>query len=205
MNKSSSKKSSKKPWHHWSNLLFYALLAFIFTLLINPDFKGKTLHTLMKTGLFSPSIPSTPENERKVYKKVMDFKVQNQAGQVIELRDLKGKVIFINFWAEWCPPCKAEMPSIQHLYEAFENHEEVVFLMVDVDHKGVKSSQYIHDKGLTFPVVLPMNSIPTIIFKGTLPTTVVLDKRGAVAFEKEGMGDFSSKKFISFINGLTQE
>lgn len=205
MNNHPKKVKVKKHWYHWSNILFYILLAFIFAMLINPDFKGKTLATLMKTGLFSPSIPSWTKEERKVYKKVMDFKVSNQEGHIIELRDLKGKVIFINFWAEWCPPCKAEMPSLQKLYEYFEDHQDVVFLMVNADYKGPASLKYILDRGFTFPVVYPRSALPTIIFKGTLPTTVVLDKRGGVAFEKEGLGDFSSKKFIKFIEQLLSE
>lgn|SRR5690554_713781 len=198
-------KKKKKAWHHWSNLLFYALMGWMVLMFLNADIKGKTLALLMKTGLFNPSVSWSEEEQGEVFKQVMDFKVQNVQGEKIELRSLRGKVVFINFWANWCPPCKAEMPSIQELYETFENNDDVVFLMIDTDNEPEKSIPYVNDKGYTFPIAFPGNRIPEKIFKGTLPTTVVLDKRGSIVFEKEGLGQFSSKNFIEFIQKLSKQ
>ncbi len=205
MNNKEDNKKKKKAWHHWSNLLFYALMGWMVLMFLNADIKGKTLALLMKTGLFNPSVSWNEEEKGEVYKQVMDFKVQNAQGEKIELRSLRGKVVFINFWANWCPPCKAEMPSIQELYETFENNEDVVFLMIDTDNEPEKSIPYVNDKGYTFPIAFPANRIPEKIFKGTLPTTVVLDKRGSIVFEKDGLGQFSSKSFKEFIRKLSEQ
>lgn len=198
-------KNKKKAWH-WSNVLFYVLLAWLAMTFIHSDFKAWTLRGLMKVGVFNPNANIEKAQKNAEYlDEALDFKIADINNNIISLKDLKSKVIFINFWADWCPPCKAEMPSIQELYNAFENNETVQFLLIDVDNNPEKALQYIEEKGYSFPLYFPVNSIPESIFTGTLPSTIVINKEGALVYHKKGIGNFSSNNFVQFIEELSKE
>ncbi|QEC52566.1 TlpA disulfide reductase family protein [Anseongella ginsenosidimutans] len=123
-------------------------------------------------------------------------------GELIDLSRQQGKVVFINFWATWCPPCIAEMPSIQKLYSAFKDDEKFLFLMVDVDNKPERSLKFMQKGDYDLPVHTPASAIPPSFLGGAIPTTLVLDKKGEVVFKHEGMGDYSAPEFQSFMKEL---
>ena len=112
---------------NWFTFLLLMLVAF---LLIMPNAKIFLWKGLIKTGLYNASIKqeikkiSHPEN--------IFFVDENGIQQ--NVAELKGKVIFINFWATWCPPCNAEMPTINALYNKMKNDNHVVFIMADADN-----------------------------------------------------------------------
>ena len=183
-----------------SNIFTGVLVAFVAAMFIFPSFKGNVMQGLMKIGLFQPNIPSSNEpiitdiasNEAE------NVLFENKKGEVIPLASLKGKVVFVNFWATWCPPCIAEMPTIQALYSEHQDNDEVVFMMVDVDNKREKSQDFMDKRKLNLPIYTPASSIPSSYLGGAIPTTLVFNKSGEVVFKHEGMGDFSSKKSSSF-------
>ena len=84
------------------------------------------------------------------------MQLKDEKGASISLEDLKGKVVFINFWATWCSPCIAEMPTIQSLYENFKNDDEVKFVILEVDGNQEKAKNYFNDKDLLFLYHSPM-------------------------------------------------
>ena len=131
-----------------------------------------------------------------------DITFQDGNGKLIALNDLKGKVVFINFWATWCPPCIAEMPSIQKLYDKVKDDQEIVILTVEVEGKRDKAAKFMERKKLSLPVVYPNSSIPTEFFNGSLPTTVILDKKGNIAHTTMGMADYSGQDIVDFLNEL---
>src|SRR5690606_14890870 len=121
--------------------LFIAAMILIF----NADAKALLSQGLMKLGFYQPDIQTeipVSTSESNYYLDLVDAN-----GNAIQLENLKGKVVFINFWATWCPPCIAEMPSIQKLYSEFESDEEVVFLLVEMDDKPQKAIQFMEKKG----------------------------------------------------------
>lgn len=190
-----------------SNVTTALLVVFVAAMFISPDFKGVVMQGLMKVGLFQPSVPDgskenalaagfvASENDSKVL-------FENKDGEIVQLASLKGKVVFINFWATWCPPCIAEMPSIQKLYTNFKGNDGVVFMMVDVDNKRQRSQAFMDKKSYDLPIYTPASEIPSSYFGGAIPTTLVLDKYGRVVFKHEGMGDFSNKEFKTFVEQL---
>ncbi len=190
----------------FSNISTVVLIVFVAAMLFSPDFKGVVMRGLMNVGLFQPKVPESQNIESSadfatnVPEEDVSFK--NGYDEVIELADLKGKVVFINFWATWCPPCIAEMPTIQTLYSEFKDNKDVVFMMVDVDNKREKSQDFMDKKNFDLPVYTPASSIPTSYMGGAIPTTLVLNKNGKVVFKHEGMGDFSNLEFQSFIKEL---
>lgn len=121
-----------KKWFNISNVLTFAMLIFIFAMFINPNIKAFVIQKLMSVGLFQPSIPvETSGNDEIIAPEKIAFKDSN--GTVISFSDLRGKVVFLNFWATWCLPCIAEMPSINSLKQKYQNNDKVVFLLVDAD------------------------------------------------------------------------
>src|SRR5690554_4260224 len=192
-----------------SNIFTGILVVFALAMLFSPNFKGVVMQNLMKIGLFQPSIPNEPtemvaaEINANTHNREILFKNMND--EVIELSDQKGKVVFINFWATWCPPCIAEMPTINKLYSNFRNNEKVMFLMVDVDNDSVKSKKFMDKRKFDLPVYTPASPIPPSYMGGAIPTTLVLNKYGKVVFKHEGMGDFSNEEFKTFITKLIAE
>ncbi len=115
-----------------------------------------------------------------------DFELKDQQGRVHRLSDYKGKVVFLNFWATWCPPCKNEMPHIQDLYESYgENAKEVVFL--SVSHPGGREknvdgiADFMKTQGYSWPSVMDLNGEVYQQYQITsIPTTFMIDKEGNI-------------------------
>ena len=134
-----------------------------------------------------------------------DITFQDGNGKLIALNDLKGKVVFINFWATWCPPCIQEMPSINELKAKFEGNENIVFLMVDVDGKYKKAQTFMNKRKFNLPVYVPHSEIPKEFLGGAIPTTVILDKKGAIAIRLEGGRDYSAPEMRRGLQQLIAE
>ena len=180
-----------------SNLI---ILAVGVTLLISADAKAYLQQGLMKVGFFQPKIEKVvtiKENSSNI-----DFQMKDLNGNIVSLSDLKGKVVFLNFWATWCPPCIAEMPSIQTLYDKYKNDDEVLILTLEVDGKQDKIQKFINRKKLSVPVYIPNSDIPTQLFDGTLPTTIIFDKKGNIAHTTLGMADYSGQDIVDFLNEI---
>ncbi|MGV3761377.1 TlpA family protein disulfide reductase [Parapedobacter sp.] len=131
-----------------------------------------------------------------------DISFKGEDGKTVSISALKGKVIFINFWATWCPPCIHEMPSINELKQSFNENDDIVFLMVDVDNKIEKSSAFMQENNYDLPVYVPVSDIPSDYLGGAIPTTVILDKRGEMVGRMEGGRDYSDPQLVSAINEL---
>ncbi len=192
-----------------SNIFTGVLVAFVAAMFFFPSFKGKVMQGLMTVGLFQPSIPDVskekPTAEFASNSENDNIFFENHKGESIRLSSLKGKVVFINFWATWCPPCIAEMPTIQNLYSEFKDNDKVAIIMLDVDNQREKSQKFMDKRKFDLPVYTPASSIPSSYLSGAIPTTLVLNKWGKVVFKHEGMGDFSSEKFKTFIKELIAE
>ncbi|MCZ4243441.1 TlpA family protein disulfide reductase [Pedobacter punctiformis] len=178
----------------FNTLIIVLLLVIIFV----PDAKALLIQGLMKVGFYSPKIEET----KKSAGNLNGIRFKNTKGEVVDLGDLKGKVIFLNFWATWCPPCRAEMPSINKLYSQFKDDKNVVFLFADADGDLAKSSKFMLDRKYELPVYKIESDIPKQIFESSLPTTVIFDKQGRLSFRHEGVADYSNKKFVDFLNKL---
>lgn len=128
-----------------------------------------------------------------------DFTLTDQYGNEHTLSDYKGKVVFLNFWASWCPPCKEEMPYIQELYEEYNtNEEEVVFLGIanpknekypyNQDVEKDELLDFIDDHDYTFPILMDeTGEILNNYYISAFPTTFMIDKNGNVFGYVPGM------------------
>ncbi|MFF5380824.1 TlpA family protein disulfide reductase [Pedobacter suwonensis] len=201
-----SVESGKKKWFTVSNVGTGVLVLFFLAMLLSPDFKGKVLQGLMAIGLFQPDIPDTQEGATAAVPPAagQDLTLMNQSGKQVQLSSLKGKVVFMNFWATWCPPCIAEMPSIGKLQERYKNNEKVAFVMVDVDGNMDSSKAFMKKNSYTLPVFVAMSEIPQDYFSGSMPTTVILDKNVNIAYHHLGGADYSNPEVAAFIEKLAR-
>ncbi|CUP41679.1 cytochrome C biogenesis protein [Eubacterium sp. am_0171] len=118
----------------------------------------------------------------------IDFELKDQYGNVHKLSDYKGKTVFLNFWATWCPPCRAEMPEIQKLYEEYQKEEdpEVVILGIAAPGYGQEQSadgvkQFLEENGYTYPVLMDEGgNIFDQYGIQSYPTTFMITKEGKV-------------------------
>ena len=182
---------------HYFNLL---LLCFVLLMVFVPSAKAFMLRGLMEIGLFKPGTSAvTAEQRLAPAVDLSGIRFKDINGKVVDLGNLKGKVVFLNFWATWCPPCLAEMPSIQKLYTQFAADPDFVFLLVDADSKLPDAQQFMQKKKYSMPVYEVASNIPEQLFKGSLPTTIVFDKKGRISFNEEGAANYAHKKFIEFM------
>ncbi len=121
-----------------------------------------------------------------------DFQLTNSQGEVVQLAKLQGKPVFINFWASWCPPCKAEMPVIQTAYEKYK--EEIVFISINVtidEQSKDDPLKFLQDGGYTFPVYWDdADDIKkTVAYRyliRSIPTSFFIDKSGMIKYKVIG-------------------
>jgi thiol-disulfide isomerase/thioredoxin len=178
------------------NIVFVA--AFLL-LLFNTGAKVWVLKQLLSVGLFKPDI-KTENTSSKVT--AAAFAYQDQKGNVVSSNELRGKVVFINFWATWCPPCRAEMPALNELYEQFKSDNRIVFLFMNEDDNAEKVNAFMSSNHYSFPVATRAGNISAEMFGGTLPTTIVLDKEGRMVMKHEGVASYNSTRFKEQLKSL---
>ncbi|WP_304068225.1 TlpA family protein disulfide reductase [Pedobacter glucosidilyticus] len=198
------KEKNDKKLFSWSNISTVLLVVFALAMLFSPQVKGKVIEGLMMVGLFQPDLPQDQEiKAASISKEEVVFK--DASGKEVRLSSLKGKVVFINFWATWCPPCIAEMPSIHQMVQHLKGNDKLVVLTVDVDQDLRKSLKFMQKRNFDLPVYILASAVPSAYLGNSIPTTIVLNKQGKLVFKHEGGADYTNKKFIDFIIKLSQE
>jgi peroxiredoxin len=117
-----------------------------------------------------------------------DFHVTTLDGQQVSLASLRGKVVLVNFWATWCPPCRIEMPGFQRVYEA---KRDKGFTIVGISTDAIGSgavADFIRERGITYPIAMA-NAAVIRDFGGarTLPTSFLIDRDGRIRNEVKGI------------------
>ena len=114
------------------------------------------------------------------------------AGETLRLSDLRGKVVFLNFWATWCPPCRDEMPSMESLYRRFSDRG-LEILAVNLRESEQEVAGFMRRYDLSFPAVLDLDGrIGTTYGVQAIPTTFLVDREGNIILRKIGSLDWDS-------------
>ena len=186
------------------NLFFLVAVAVLASIALNPGAKALVIKGLMKAGLFSPDLESRRKSVAQQEAELPSLLLLDHRRHEVNLKDLRGKVVFLNFWATWCPPCLAEMPSLNKLYKVFQNNANVVFVIADVDGDYEKAKAFMADRQYSLPVYSPLAPIPEELFKGSIPATLIFDKKGNIVFRHEGAADYSGDETVKFIRELSR-
>jgi len=131
-----------------------------------------------------------------------DFKVLSLDGASRSLASSKGRVVLLNFWATWCPPCKAEIPSIESLSRTMKDISFEVFA-VDLGETPVTVKNFVAENKLSYPVYLdPKNSLARAYASQGIPTTYILDKSGRFIAAMVGSFNYTKPEFLSLIREI---
>lgn len=177
------------------NILVIGLLLLM---IFNPNAKSWMLKQLIAVGLFKAEI----KKEAAANAANLSFDIRDENGNTISTASLKGKVVFINFWATWCPPCRAEMPSLNALYNKLKNDDNFVFLFINEDEDAGKAKRFLQSNHFSFSIKTAAGNIPDDIYSGTLPTTVVINKEGKLMMKHEGIANYNTEEFIKELKKL---
>ncbi|PWI30440.1 thiol-disulfide oxidoreductase [Flavobacteriaceae bacterium LYZ1037] len=150
-------------------------------------------------ALFGPSI--VEESKRD---KLTDYnwELLSDTNEIFDFNEAKGKVIVINFWATWCPPCIAEMPSLEALYESY--NEDVVFLFVSNEEPKV-IQKFINKNKYSFQFHTPKAANPKLFQVSSIPRTFIIDKSGYIVIDKTGAANWNSEGVREQLNNLIKE
>jgi thiol-disulfide isomerase/thioredoxin len=176
-------------------ILFLGIAFFYFTE------KGKSIKRRVRLELVGLNLIG-PKNEPKTDTETeFDYSgtFLDMTGKRVNLKDFKGKTLFINIWASWCGPCRIEMPYIHSLYGKVKDNPNIAFLMVATDNDFAKSKNFIQDKEYTFPVFHADEGLNSSLNSKTIPTTVVVSPEGKVIYYLNGTNNFDTEQFRNFL------
>jgi len=149
-------------------------IGLVFWLVFGP---GRTIF-----GLSVASQPAVP----KINAQAFDFTLNTADGQPVQLADLRGNVVMINFWATWCGPCQVEMPLIQEYADKYK--DSLVVLAVNNDESEEQVQAFVEKLELTFPVLLDPGGAVTQMYRVRgFPTTIFIDQAGIIRYEHVGV------------------
>jgi thiol-disulfide isomerase/thioredoxin len=188
------KKTIKREIIEWG--IFLGVMAVLFGTGLHTPVFGFFQGLILKTGIMQPSIEEPAVDEADY-----NFILIDQDGKRKPFSDFKEEVVFINFWATWCPPCIAEMPDIHDLYDEM-NTEGVAFVMISLDDDFQKAKDFVKKKDFTFPIYQLGSPLPEAFESSAIPTTFVLSPEGKIVVSKSGMAKYNTRKFKDFLLDL---
>ena len=135
-------------------------------------------------------------------RKAPAFELRDLDDKLHKLADYRGKVVIVNFWATWCPPCRQEFPSMDKAYKLLQK-EGIVMLAIDVGEDTDTIFEFTTDYPVTFPILLDFDAkvIKEYNVVG-LPTTYIIDPQGRLAYQVIGTRDWTNVDLLNAIRAL---
>ncbi len=134
-----------------------------------------------------------------------DFTLASSKGGNIQLEDLRGKVVMLNFWASWCGPCREEMPLLDQLHQRYQS-QGFVLLGVNTDADVAQANKLLEEIPVDFPVVYDTAGHASNAYGvDAMPTTILIDKEGKLRFRHRGYSPGDENDYERVINELVRE
>ena len=133
-----------------------------------------------------------------------EWSLLDKDGNPFNFSSVQGKVVFLNLWATWCPPCVGEMPGIQDLYDKFRDDPGVAFVLVS-NESPEKIRRFVERKGYDFPVYSSVSPTPPAFATNSIPTSYVLAKNGNIVVKEVGAVNWGGKKMEKILRDLLAE
>ena len=134
----------------------------------------------------------------------IDFTLSDLSGKKVSLSQYRGKLVFLNFWATWCPPCRAEMPAMERLYQKLKD-KGLEILAVDLQEDAKTVQKFVKDNKLNFKVVLDADGRMGATYGArSIPTTYIIGRNGDVLGGSIGGKEWDSPQMIAFFTRLLE-
>ena len=185
----------KKELIEWS--LIFTVIAGLYISGLHTEVIGRLQSLLLYSRVIQPHADESDHLKPAMY----DMPLITFSGEQLSLSQFKNKTIFLNFWATWCPPCIAEMPNIQSLFDDIAS-DSIIFVMVSLDEDKEKARKFIQKKEYTFPVYLLAGRQPGVYNSTTIPTTYIISPDGEIVSEHRGMALYNTAGFKNFLLSL---
>ncbi|MFT4611066.1 MAG: thiol-disulfide isomerase/thioredoxin [Glaciecola sp.] len=179
-----------------SSIIFIVVIA----LMIIPQTR-QPIQIFLQKGIAMVVKPNVIDASERLKLSSYDWKLQDINGEAFDFSSGEGKVIVINFWATWCPPCIAEMPSLDKLYQQYEANDAVVFLFVSNEDTAV-IRDFITEKGFRFNTFQSTTQYLREFDVSLIPRTFIISKQGEIVIDKSGVADWNSDTVKETIDEL---
>ena len=135
-------------------------------------------------------------------KEPVDFSLVNLDAKIVQFSDYRGKIVFLNFWATWCAPCRIEMPAMQKLYDKYKN-KDFAMVAVSLKESGKEVRSFFKENKLTFTALVdPKGKVAQTYRVISIPTTLIVDKNGLIIGYAIGPRDWESKTSYAIFDKL---
>jgi len=152
-------------------------------------------------GYPPPPIPDSPQVTGLTMQ--YDWEAYDVAGEEFDMDSTRGKAVFLNIWATYCPPCVKEMPAIQRLYGMVGGEDGIAFVVIAQDSpNGVR--EFVEERGLTMPIYTTP-AIPRELYPQAIPTTYIVAPDGRVVFRHVGAAGWDDPRVAQFLRELAPQ
>jgi thiol-disulfide isomerase/thioredoxin len=186
----------RKPWHVASDVVFFLLII----LFLIPGTRSVLLSGVAAVRTFVTGSGAKPGQGVPLDQQGWSWNLSDQS-KTVPFSSLKGEVIFLNQWATWCPPCRAEMPSIEKLYQKYGDRVRFVML-TNEDPQTV--SAFMQRHGYTFPVSYGAVA-GSALSSRSIPATAILSRGGEIIVNKKGAVNWNARKIRKLLDRLLAE
>ena len=183
--------------------LIISAVAAGFIIMNRPDvpFAAKTVTSdekidrlFQEMGILKTDATPVPEN----------IQLEDLVGNKVKLTEFKGKIVFLNFWTTWCPPCRKEMPAMEKLHKKLQD-QEFIMVSVSIKESAKKVDDFFKKRKLTFAALLdPKGHTSKEFGIAQIPTTFVLNKNGEIIGKALGPRHWESKTAVIFFKQLSR-
>lgn len=126
-------------------------------------------------------------------------------GEVTNLSDLRGKAVFLNVWATWCPPCVAEMPSIVRLADRLKSNPNVAFVLVSMDDDLGELQTFLEKEKIELPVYTRLEGAPEALHSDGIPITFILGTDGTIQQQRIGSQEWDRQSVVDLLENLAKD
>lgn len=197
------KKYLKRQWEQFKKQsllgkIFDVVILVILIGLVFPPTRKPVASLLIRTTLMAPG---KDDHSIKLTNEDYQFGIYDLNGVEHSFAEFKGKPVFFNQWATWCPPCVAELPTIQKLYD---DYGDKVAFVIATHESPAKVKQFISDNGYTFPVYIVPGQVPGVFQTRSIPASYIISPDDKLVLRKKGAADWNSSRVRKMFDDMIQ-